>query len=496
MKEYVAIDLGASNGRAILGRFDGRKLVLEELNRFENNYVRVGDSYFWDLLLIYNYIQDGLRQFAKRRSGRLEGIGIDTWGVDFGLLDKQGRIVGNPRAYRDPRGERGMRAFHGKYGERSAFDKTGIANMQFNTLYQLYDMVTSGDPQLQIADKLLTMPDLLGYLLCGVPTIEYTFATTTQLLDARTGQWSKEVLDMCGISPSLFAPIQRCGEVKGPMLKWLAADLGLANRPDIICVGSHDTASAVASIPALTSNFAFISSGTWSLIGIVSDRAIVNDFVYQNHFSNEGTVDGGYRPLRNIMGLWIIQSCKRQWDTETKLSWDDIVGAAQSAPAFGAFIDVNESMFFDGDNMPQKVQQYCEDSGQPVPQTKGEIARTVYESLAMSYREAFAGLEQLAQGRLDTLHIVGGGSKNRLLNEMTAGALNREVVAGPAEATAIGNLVVQMKAGGEVGDAAEVSSVIRNSFGVEIFSPRQTEAWSENYERYLRIKALYRERKN
>jgi sugar (pentulose or hexulose) kinase len=280
------------------------------------------------------------------------------------------------------------------------------------------------------------------------------------------------------------------------MLKWLAADTGLANRPDIICVGSHDTASAVASIPALTRNFAFISSGTWSLIGIMSDCAIVNDFVYDNHFSNEGTVDGGYRPLRNIMGLWIIQSCKRQWDTEVKLSWDDIVGAAGLAPAFGALIDVNESMFFDADNMPQKVQQYCADSGQPVPQTKGEIARTVYESLAMSYREAFAGLEQLAQGRLDTLHIVGGGSKNRLLNEMTAGALNREVVAGPAEATAIGNLIVQMKAGGEVGDAAEVSSVIRNSFGVEIFSPRQTEAWSENYERYLRIKALYRERKN
>jgi sugar (pentulose or hexulose) kinase len=356
--------------------------------------------------------------------------------------------------------------------------------------------VTGNDPQLQIADKLLTMPDLLGYLLCGAATTEYTHATTTQLLDARTGQWSQEVLDMCGISPSIFAPIQHCGEVKGAMPEWLANDIGLANRPDIICVGSHDTASAVASIPAMAKNFAFISSGTWSLIGIVSDHAIVNDFVYQNHFSNEGTVDGGYRPLRNIMGLWIIQSCKRQWDIETRLSWDDIVSAAESAPAFESFIDVNESLFYDGDNMPQKVQQYCADTGQPVPQTKGEIARTVYESLAMSYREAFTGLEQLAQGRLDALHIVGGGSKNRLLNRMTASALDREVVAGPAEATAIGNLIVQMKAGGEVGDMAEASGVIRYSFGVEMFPPRDAQAWSDHYERYLRIKASYRERKN
>jgi len=448
------------------------------------------------VLHLFICIQDGLRQFAKRRYGCLEGIGIDTWGVDFGLLDKRGRLIGNPRAYRDPRGERGMRAFHEKYGEQSAFDKTGIANMQFNTLYQLYDMVKSGDPQLDIADKLLTMPDLLGYLLCGVATTEYTHATTTQMLDARTGQWSKDILDMCGVSPAIFAHIQSTGEVKGSLRQEIAADTGLGNLPNIFCVGSHDTASAVASVPAVTQDYAFISSGTWSLIGVVSDHAVINDFVYQNQFSNEGTVDGGYRPLRNIMGLWIIQSCKRQWDTESVMRWDDIVLAAESAPAFGSFIDVNIPLFYDGDNMPRKVQEYCAQTGQTVPQTKGEIARTVYESLAMSYKESFAGLEQLKQGRINAMFIVGGGSKNRLLNQMTADALDREVTAGPAEATAIGNLMVQMKAAGEVKDGAEMSAVIRDSFGVERYAPENTQEWAEQYYRYRRIKETYRERTN
>jgi rhamnulokinase len=494
--DCIAVDLGASNGRTMLGRFDGKRLTLEELNRFENNYVQVGESYYWDVLLMYSNIKDGLKQYAKQYGGDAAGIGIDTWGVDFGLLDKQGRLAGNPRAYRDPRGERGMRAFHAKYGERSAFDLTGIANMQFNTLYQLYDMVLSEDPQLEIAHTLLTMPDLLAYMLSGVATTEYTHATTTQMLDAKTGKWSQDIMKMCGISPSIFANIQNCGEAKGKLLHVIASETGLGGLPNVYCVGSHDTASAVASIPATTKNYAFISSGTWSLIGIVTDHAIINDLVYQNEFSNEGTVDGGYRPLRNIMGLWIIQSCKRQWDKEEKISWDDVVKMAESAPAFGSFIDVNALLFYDGDNMPQKIQSFCAETGQKVPQTKGEIARTVYESLAMSYREAFLGLEQLKQGRIDVMHIVGGGSKNRFLNQLTANVLDREVIAGPGEATAIGNIMVQMKAVGAVKDSAEMSEVIRTSFGVESFAPQNAHAWIEQYERYLRLKQEYRERKN
>jgi rhamnulokinase len=488
MKEFLAVDLGASNGRTILGRFDGERLFLNELNRFENNYVRVGDSYYWDVLHLYACICEGLQIYAKNGAGELVGIGIDTWGVDFGLIDKAGRLVSNPRSYRDPRGGRGKKAFNKKYGERKAFDLTGIADMEFNTIYQLCDMVLTDDPGLKIADKLLLMPDLLGYMLCGEKTTEYTNATTMQMLDSRTGKWSKDLMGMVGVPESLFTEIQMSGEVKGALYPSIVSESGLKAAPNVICVGSHDTASAVASVPATTDNYAFISSGTWSLMGIVSDHAIVNDEMYQNKFSNEGTVTGSYRPLKNIMGLWIIQNCKRQWDREEKVSWDDIVQMAMAAKPFGSFIDVNSLDFFGGENMPQKIQQYCKSTGQRVPETKGEIARTVYESLAMSYRETFAGLEKMKGRKIDALHIVGGGSKNRLLNQFTASAVGREVIAGPGEATAIGNLMMQVKSSGEIKDMAQMRQAIRNSFDVESYEPKDASAWTEQFERYLSVK--------
>jgi len=492
MKNYLAVDLGASNGRTILGRFDGSKITLEELTRFENNYVEVGCGYYWDVLHLYSCIKDGLCQHAKSNMGELKGIGIDTWGVDFGLLDKQGKLIGNPHAYRDQRGTRGRQAFTEKYGERCAFDLTGISNMDFNTLYQIYDMVTNDDPQLKIAARLLTMPDLLGYMLCGVATSEYTHATTTQMLDPNTGIWSKEIIEKCGIDPTIFAEIQSCGSVKGLLLPEVMRETGLKNMPSVFCVGSHDTASAVASVPAENENYAFISSGTWSLLGVVTKNAIINDFVYDQGFSNEGTVDGTYRPLKNIMGMWIIQNCKRQWDREEKLSWRDIDVLVDKAPALRSIIDVNAHLFYDGDNMIQKIQTFCEATGQPVPQTKGEISRTVYESLALSYREAFKGLEQLKGGSIDVLHIVGGGSKNMLLNQITADAINRPVVAGPHEATAIGNLMVQVKASGEVKNMSEMREAIRRSFDVEVYEPKDTSVWDDQFERFNRIKDLYR----
>jgi sugar (pentulose or hexulose) kinase len=479
MKHYLAVDLGASNGRTILGRFDGSKLTIEEVNRFENNYVRVQDGYFWDVLRLYSSILEGIGRYAKNYTEPLSGIGIDTWGVDFGLVDRQGRIVGNPRSYRDPRSGRGMKAFHDKYGVRAAFDLTGIANLEFNTLYQLYDMVQQNDPQLLTADKLLMMPDLLGYMLCGVKSVEYTDATTTQMIDPATGGWSKRICEMTGIDMSLLTDIVMSGTVKGKLVPEVLQDTGLKDAADVICVGSHDTASAVASVPARTENYAYLSSGTWSLIGVVSDHAIISDQVFEDHFSNEGTITGGYRPLRNIMGLWIIQNCKR--------SWDDIVGMASQAPAFASFIDVNAHDFFLGEDMPQKIQKYCAATGQSVPQTKGEIARVVYESLAMSYREAFDGLERMKGSRIDVLHIVGGGAKNKLLNQFAADAIGRQVVAGPFEATAIGNLMMQVKSTGEVKDFAEMREVIARSFDVEYCEPKDTARWSEAYEAYKTV---------
>lgn len=494
MRHYFAVDLGASNGRTILGRFDGDKLTLEELNRFENNYVRVGEGYFWNVLRLYSGIIEGLGRYAKDFSEPLSGIGIDTWGVDFGLVDSKGNLVGNPRSYRDPRGARGMNAFLQRYGERSAFDVTGINNLEFNTLYQLYDMAQQDDPQLRAADKLLLMPDLLGYMLCGEKSTEYTNATTTQMLDG-TGQWSAKLLEMAGINPALLTGIRMSGEVKGRLLPTVLQDTGLKEAASVIAVGSHDTASAVASVPAKTENYAYISSGTWSLMGVISDRAVINDMVYENHFSNEGTITGGYRPLRNIMGLWIIQNCKRFWDRQEKLSWNDIENMAKAAPALETFIDVNAHDFFQGEEMPEKIQRYCAATGQRVPQTKGEIARTVYESLAMCYREAFGGLEQLKGRRIDVLHIVGGGAKDTLLNQFSADAIGREVVAGPYEATAIGNLMMQVKSTGEVEDFAEMREVITRSFTVDRFEPKQEAQWTDAFGRYQQIVRRGNERK-
>ena len=489
-KTYIAADLGASNGRTILGRFDGSKLTLEVTNRFENHYVREGDAYYWDVLHLYSRILEGLKQAGKAIRGTLSGIGIDTWGVDFGLIDKQGRLVDNPRAYRDPRGLKGMTAFHGKHGERALFDLTGIANLEFNTVYQLYDMVQSGDPQLTAADKLLLMPDLLSYMLCGKATCEFTNATTMQMLE--NGTWSGKITDMIGIDPELLPDIQMSGTKKADLYTHIGQETGLSGAVPVYCVGSHDTASAVASVPVSEDSYAFLSSGTWSLIGIESEKPLINDTVYQNKFSNEGTVEGTYRPLRNIMGLWIIQNCKREWDAVKKVSWGDIVGLAKQAPAFASLIDVNAHAFFDGGDMVRKIQQYCADTSQSVPQTQGEVARTVYESLAMGYKEAFAGLEQLKGRRIDVLHIVGGGANNRLLNQMAASALDRPVVAGPAEATAIGNLMVQVKASGEVKNLGEMRQVIRDSFDVETYEPQDADKWAEQFKRYLNIKSIYK----
>lgn len=489
MKDYIAVDLGASNGRVILGRFDGCRIALEEVNRFENGYVRLGDAYYWNILSLYSNILDGLRRFAGN-GGTLSGIGIDTWGVDFGLVDRQGRLAGNPRAYRDPRGRRGMQAFFDKFKERTLFDITGIANMEFNTSYQLYDMAQTKDPQLETADKMLLMPDLLGYMLCGEASTEYTIATTTQMLGSG-GDWSEEILNMLGVPRTLPARIQQSGTEKGALYEFIRDETGLSYAPMVYNVGAHDTASAVASVPSSTDNYAFISSGTWSLIGAVSKSAIISDDAYSGGFSSEGTVDGGYRTLKNSMGLWIIQNCKKAWDREQKISWDDIVEAARGSAPFKSFIDVNAHVFYEGSDMIKKIQRFCERTGQPVPATKGEIARTVYESLAMSYREALEVLEGLKGQRIDMLHIVGGGSKNKLLNQLSSSAARREVVAGPGEATAIGNLMIQVMASGEVKDFSEMSEVIRGSFGVESYMPQDADAWAEQFERYIKIKKQY-----
>lgn len=486
-KTYMAVDLGASSGRCILGSFDGNKLNIDELNRFENHYVRTGDAYYWDVLRLYSGIIEGLKRIGTSDNNELCGVAVDTWGVDFGIIDSQGRLIGNPRAYRDPRALRGMKAFQEKFGQRIAFDLTGIANQEYNTLYQLYDMVNTNDPMLEIADKMLLMPDLLTYMLCGRVSCEFTHASTTQMLST-SGGWSKQIIDMLGIRNSLLPDIQMSGEKKANLSEQIVSAAGLKGTVPVFCIGSHDTASAVASVPATTENYAFLSSGTWSVFGVETPNSVVNDTVYKNGFSNEGAVTGNKRLIQNIMGLWIIQNCKRQWDSIQKTSWNEIVSQAKEAKPFASFIDVNAHEFFAGENMIQKIQTYCKETSQYVPQTKGEIARTVFESLSMCYKQAFDELEQIKGSRIDVLHIIGGGANNKLLNQMTASAINRPVTAGPIEATAIGNLMMQVKASGEVKNFGEMRQVIRDSFDVESYEPKDTDEWAEQLQRFMKIK--------
>ena len=485
--DFVAFDLGASNGRSLLGQFDGAKIRLKELNRFSNDYIKRGDGYYWDVQRLYSCILEGIGEHRKTSNNHMSGVGIDTWGVDFGLIDEAGELLGNPNAYRDPRGARGMKAFHKKHGERAAFDITGIANQEYNTIYQLYSMVVQKDERLKKADKLLLMPDLLGYMLCGEVSGEYTHATTTQMISAKTGDWSNEIVNMLGIKDTLLPTIQRSGQTKGNVKRAILDEIGISSSIPVINVGAHDTASAVVALPVENEQFAFLSSGTWSLIGILPDKPVINDCVFENGFSNEGTVQCGTRLLQNIMGLWIIQCCKKQWDKEEELSWTDVVNAAEAQKPFTAFIDVNCDDFFEAENMTAKIQKYCKDTHQPVPQTKGEIARVVFDSLATSYRKAFDILEKLYGRRIEVLHILGGGSQNNLLNQLSANAIDRPVIAGPVEATAIGNLMAQVMASGEVKDYSELRQVVKNSFECRTFEPADTGLWDENYSKYSEL---------
>lgn len=485
--DFIAFDLGASNGRSILGRFESERIELIELNRFSNDYYKSGDGYYWDIHHLFDSIKQGLQAYGEKYSGNLRGVGIDTWGVDFGLIDESGALIGDPNAYRDPRGARGMTAFHAKYGERVAFDITGIANQEYNTIYQLYSMAADNDARLLNADKLLLMPDLLGYMLCGETSCEYTHATTTQMLDSKTSNWSAQIVEMLGIEASLLPSLQRSGEIKGSIKPSILREAGIEYDVPVICVGGHDTASAIASLPVENENYAFISSGTWSLMGILPNHPIINDFVYANGFSNEGTVTGDTRLLQNIMGLWIIQNCKKQWDETQSISWDDVVGAARAAKPFVCVIDVNDKVFFDAGDMIGRIQRYCEETNQYVPQSIGQIARIVFESLAMCYKRAFDVLQTLYGKKIEVLHILGGGSQNELLNQLTANAVRRPVISGPVEATAIGNLMMQLMATGAVKTHEERMQVVKESFDCKTFLPQDSDSWAEQYERFAEI---------
>ena len=481
----LAFDLGASNGRAILGRFDGSRIDLKELHRFENNYIPLNDTVYWDVLELFRQMKQGLQAFRRSGLRTLDCFGIDTWGVDYGLLDRNGHLLGDPRSYRAA-SDADMQPVFDRVPFPELFARTGIAAQSYNTLFQLYKRKRENDAALEHAETLLFLPDLLGYFFTGEKRTEYTIATTSMLLDARRRDWDLKTIRALGLPEGIFTGIDRPGRLRGGLRPQIAEECGL-DRAVCAAVGSHDTASAVAAIPG-SGSFAFCSSGTWSLVGMETDEPVLTEPVRDASFSNEGTVQGGFRPLKNIMGLWIIQECRRDWiRAGVPYSWDNLVALAEGAEPFRSLIDPDHPAFFAAGNMEQKIRQYCRATKQPVPETPAQIARCVYESLALKYRWALERLEQIKQARIDQLNITGGGIQNRFLDQLAADATDRVVVTGPKEGAAIGNLLTQAMALGEIGSVSELREVVRRSEQIETWTPRHTQAWEDAYGRLLAL---------
>ncbi len=483
-----ACDLGASNGRTIISEFDGKTITLNTSHRFPNNYVFIKDYMYWDTLSLFHNLKVGLNEFAKHSHGtkKLASVGIDSWGVDFGLLNRHGQLLSTPRCYRDEAfNALNMEACQERLGgKRKLFEQTGIASLVFNTIYQLYSMIERGEECVQNAKTLLFTPDLLNYFLCGEKHTEFTMATTSQLFDVNANQWSYTIMDKLNINKEIFTEVSLPGKVVGKLLPIIEQEVGLKDV-SVISVASHDTASAVAAVPAKSKNFAFISSGTWSLIGMISDKPLMSDHIFDHNISNEGTADGRFRPLINIVGLWITQELKRHWDREgQELSFDELESAAMNAKPFQCFIrpdDFNSAM-----NMPGRIQEFCAKTNQYVPQTKGEIMRCAFESIALRYRWALEGFAQAVGKKADVLHIVGGGIKNKILNQFAANATGLHTVCGPVEATAIGNIMTQLKALGEITDS-QVNDCLRASFEQTEYEPQETAMWDDAYGRFLKL---------
>jgi rhamnulokinase len=484
---YVAFDLGAESGRAIVGSVADDRLKLEEVHRFPTGPTRVNGSLHWDALRFWNEIQTGLGKSAAAIRGDPAALGVDTWGVDFGLLDKDGVLLGNPYHYRDARTDGMLERAFSIAPRAEIYRRTGIQFMQLNSLYQLLAMAESGAPALQAARHFLTMPDLFNFWLCGRKANEFTNATTTQCYDPVRGEWALDLLEKFAIPSGMFGEIVQPGTVLETLRADVAAEAGVGRVP-LAAVGSHDTASAVAAVPAQGEDFIYLSSGTWSLMGIEIRTPIINEQSLAADITNEGGLNGTFRFLKNIMGMWLLQESRREWSRQGKTySYDDLTRMAAEAPAFGSLVNPGDARFLGPDGMPGRIQAYCRLTGQPVPQGESQIARCILESLALEYRRVAGLLEALHGRRLPVIHIIGGGSRNRLLNQFTANATGCQVVAGPVEATAIGNILAQMLALGHIATSAEGRALVRRSFDVTAFEPGDKSGWDAAYERYLKI---------
>ena len=489
---YLAIDVGASGGRVLAGLFDGGHLSLEEVHRFENGPVIADGRMYWDLLGLWQQITNGLRSAADKFGDRIVSVGVDTWGVDYGLLGPGDELLGNPYCYRDARTNDIMEQAFGTVSREEIFAETGLQFMQFNTLYQLLAMKEQNPALLDTARSFLMIPDLFHWLLTGEKANEFTNASTTQFHNPATNQWSAALFDRFGLPKRILGDVLAPGTRLGRVRQDVAEATGLRDV-SVVLPGTHDTASAVMSVPAVGEvrehpNWCYISSGTWSLMGAETPAPVINANCSELNFTNEGGIGGTTRLLKNIAGLWLLQECRRIWSRDgLDLSWEEMVERAQAAPPLASLINPDAADFIAPAKMPSAIRKFCGDSGQPIPSSEGAVIRCALESLALRYRMVLNCTEELTGGRIETVHIVGGGTQNRLLCQMTADACNRQVVAGPIEATAIGNVMLQVVSSGEVGSVAEARDVIRNSFDVEEYTPQTPQPWDEAFERFTRL---------
>lgn len=484
-KRVLAFDFGASSGRAIIGAFDGNKIELREVHRFSNDPVKINGTFYWDVQRLFFEIKQGI--LKAKEDGGFDSIGIDTWGVDFGLIRKDGTLVENPVHYRDSRND-GMVEFAEKYMSREEmYDITGIQFMDFNTIFQLLSLKENRSYILEEADKLLFMPDLLSYMLSGVKSTEYSIATTSQMVDLKTHGWSDKILDSFGIKKDLLTPIVPTGTVIGQLSDDLCEELGVP-KADIISVASHDTQSAITAAPCEYDDFAFISCGTWSLFGTEVREPIINEASKKLNVTNEGGYGYTTAFLKNICGLWLIQESRRQWMREGKeYSYAELEKMALECEPFKCFIDPDAPEFAPMGNIPKRVREYCEKTNQYVPETVGEIMRCIYESLALKYRYTFDGIKDCTGKSYDRIHVMGGGTKDKLLLNMTAQSCNTDVYGGPIEATALGNIAVQLISSGAVADIKQVRKIIAEGENLTHYTPDNATEWENAYVTFKKI---------
>jgi sugar (pentulose or hexulose) kinase len=484
---YLVFDLGASSGRAVVARFDGSRFDLEVIHRFENRPVQAGDQLLWDFLRLHSEIKIGLEK-AVRACGAIESIGIDTWGVDFGFLDRKGRVVGHPVHYRDARRNSMPSEVFTIIPARRLFDLTGLFVSSYMSLFSLCAMKADGAPELAAADRLLMMPDLFNFLLTGEPSNEYAEATTSLAFNQAEGKWEQRILGPLGIPAGLFRETVKPGTPVGKVQPSVCRELDVPAIP-VIAPATHDTASAAAGIPVTEAgrSWAFLSIGTWAVLGVETPRPVITTEVFESGYGNEGGVEGRNLLVCNVTGLWIVQECREKWMREdgTELAWDGVVRGCLEAPRLRSLIDVDDPAFAGVQpDMPRVIAERCAAKGLPVPSTRGEVARCVYESLALKFRRRFEQLEGFTGRRIDLIHLVGGGTQNASLCQWTADATGVPVIAGPVETTVAGNFLMQLKGTGRIASLEEGRRIVAASSGTRTYAPRDRAEWDEAYGRY------------